>query len=542
MKQIVKMLPFGQTFWAILFLLVQTGCALCLPYITAGIVNRGVLTGDTAFIWRQGGLMIALSAASVAGALLNVYFSARVSYRLGAELRGLIYKKVLEFTKNEFDTFGASSLITRGTQDVTQVQNLIEMGLKFMILAPLYLTGGIILTYLLSPKISLIFIGAIPFLALAGFFVYRFSSPLYAKMQALQDQLNLVFREGLTGARVIRAFNKEDREYEKYQKTNTDYTKTAITAGTIMSVFGPLVAMLMGGATILIMWIGAGSAAAGAIEIGAIMGAVNYALQILIGFSLMMMVILSIPRGQISARRVNEVLNIEVSVENVPLLIDGERLAVNHLTFSYPHSDKKALEDICFEVKNGQTLAIIGSTGSGKSTLVNRIARRTGCVSFAPQKSILFFGTIRSNMHIAKPEASDEEIWRVLKIAQAAEFVQSLDDCVEKGGGNFSGGQKQRLCIARTLLKEAKAYVFDDSFSALDFKTDSEVRAAMKAQTANAVTIIVAQRAATVANADFIAVLDNGRLAGFGTHAELRARCAVYNEIIESQAYTEVAS
>ncbi|HWQ41540.1 MAG TPA: ABC transporter ATP-binding protein [Desulfosporosinus sp.] len=566
MLKIIKRLSLSSVIAAISFLLVQIVCALYLPYLTADIVNKGLITGDISYIWSQGYLMIALSVGSLLGALVNTLIFSRVSYKLGGELRSDIYRKVLSFSNYEFDKFGASSLMTRNTNDVTQVQNLVEMGLKFVILSLAMLVGGILMTALLSPVLALIYLGVVPFLAAAAFVVYRFASPLYAKMQKLLDTLNRFFREGLTGAKVIRAFNNEDKEYEKYRASNREYTRAAITAGTIMSVFVPLITLLISLSTLLIVWIGGTSVAAGTVQIGSIMSAISYAVQILMGFGMMTQVILSIPRGQISAARINEVLDMPLSVKDPQLPSEPEKgtFCFEQVDFRYPGAVRKTLENINLKVEEGQTLAIIGSTGEGKSSLVNLIARlydvEKGCVkiggidvrelsqtklhglvSLAPQKSTLFMGTIRENMLLSKPNASDEDIWAALEMASAMEFVTSLDKDVEKSGGNFSGGQKQRLCIARTLLKDAKLYIFDDSFSALDFKTDTLVRAAMKEKLKCAITVIVAQRVSTVMNADLIAVLDHGKLAGLGTHEQLRASNPIYQQIIDSQFYKEVA-
>ncbi len=572
MLKIIKRLPPAQTLAAIAFLLVQIGCSLYQPYVTAHIINNGVVKGDTAYIWSQGTLMIGLSVLSLFGAIFNTLLFSRISYKLGEELRSDVYRKALKFARNEFDKFGASSLITRNTNDVTQVQTLIEMGLKFLILAPIQMVGGILMTVLLSPSLALIFVCMIPFLAIAYFIINRFASPLYAKMQQLLDKLNLYFKEGLTGVKVIRAFDKEEQEYNKYLEVNREYTRASITAGTIMSFFIPVLTMLISLTTLLIVWVGGHGIAKGTIEVGAIIGAINYGAQILMAFAMLTQVILAVPRGQTSAKRINEVLDMPLSIEDGKnaheTVTDEKFLTFENVDFRYFGAEKKTLSDISFTVYGGQTLALIGSTGDGKTSLVNLILRlydiESGqvrlCgadvreipqktlhdkVSFAPQTSTLFFGTIRSNMQIGKPDATDDEIWAALDLAQATEFVKmldkGLDSMVEKAGGNFSGGQKQRLCIARALLKNADVYIFDDSFSALDFKTDAAVRSAMREKVKDAITVIVAQRISTVQGADLIAVLDNGVLAGLGTHDELKESNPVYRQIVDSQTYKEVA-
>jgi len=571
MLRIIKRLPPGKTALSITFLLMQISCALYLPYLMANIVNNGIVAGDIAYIWRQGALMIALTIFSLIGQVLNTYISAKIAYKLGMDFRSDIYRKALSFSKSEYDKFGTSSLITRNTNDVTQVQNLIEMGLKFFILSPLYLIGGIGMTFLLSPKLALIFVAVVPFLTIATIIIYKIANPLYGKMQKLQDKLNLYFREGLTGVKVIRAFGKEDDEYQKYRVANQDYTRTSITAATIMAVFVPIITLLISIATLIITWIGAGSVAAGTMEIGTIMGAISYSVQILTGFGILTSVILAIPRGQISVGRIHEVLDTPLSIqdEKTPVLPGNGSLQFEHVDFRYPGAAKRTLEDINFTVQKGQCLAIIGSTGDGKTSLVNLIARlydvENGCVkiggtdirqisqpelhelvSLTPQKSTLFMGTIRENMLMGKPDATDGEIWAALDMACATEFVKGLpsglDSIIDKSGGNFSGGQKQRLCIARTLIKNADIYIFDDSFSALDFKTDAAVRSNMKTKRSGAITVIVAQRISTIMGADLIAVLENGRLAGLGTHDGLKATNRVYGEIVDSQTYKEVVA
>lgn len=571
MLKIVKRLPVVLSLIAIAFLIIQIVCALWLPLVTADIVNIGVKNSDVKFIWSKGGVMIVLAAASMVGGICNTYLFSKISYRLGGELRGDLYRQVLRFSKHEFDKFGTSSLLTRNTNDVTQVQTLVEGGLKSLIHAPALLIGGIIMTYLLSPTLALIFLCTVPFLGVSYFVIYRFASPLYEKMQRLLDNLNRIFREGLTGVKVIRAFGKESREYEKYQAVNREYTKSYIRAGTIMSLSVPLVTMLISLAAVVIVWVGGQGVSSGTMEIGSIMGAISYSLQILMGFEMLTNVILNIPRGQISAKRINEVLDMPISINDpssAKKATSGALIFAN-VDFRYQGAERKTLENISFTVTKGQTLAVIGSTGAGKSSLVNLIPRlydvekgqvKIGSndireldqktlhalISLAPQKSTLFCGTIRSNLLTGKPDGTDEELWAALEMAQATEFVltlpNGLDSTVEKGGGNFSGGQKQRLCIARALLKNAAIYIFDDSFSALDFKTDGEVRRAMRGKLQDAVTIIVAQRVGTIMDADRIGVLDNGKLAGLGTHEQLKLSCPVYQEIINSQFYQEEAA
>lgn len=566
MFSILKRLPPALVIAAIACLLVQIGGSLYLPYVTADIINKGVMTGNVSYIWSKGISMMVISVASLLGALGNVLIFSQVSYKLGGELRSAMVRKVLSFSKYEFDQFGASTLMTRNTNDVMQVQNVVEMGLKFILLSLSMLVGGIVMTALLSPKLAFIYLAAVPFLAAAAFVVYRFASPLYARMQQRLDTLSMFFREGLIGVKVIRAFSREDKEYEKYERTNEEYTKTAIRAGTVMSLFFPLIILLINLSTVVVVWIGGRNVAAGTMEIGSIIGAISYAVQIVMGFGMIANVILAISRSQISADRINEVLNMPLSINDPTSSSEPDKgaLCFEQVDFRYPGAEKKTLENISLTVQEGQTLAIIGSTGDGKSSMVNLIGRlydaEKGCitiggtdirtlsqtklhevVSMTAQKAILFMGTVRENMLLGKQDAADAEIWAALTMASAAEFVTSLDQVVEKSGGNFSGGQKQRLCIARTLLKDAQIYIFDDSFSALDFKTDVQIRTAMKTKLKAVITVIVAQRISTVINADVIAVLDKGKIAGLGTHQELCRSNSVYQEIMASQYYKGVA-
>lgn len=562
MLKIIKRLSPLPVIAAIAFLLIQVVCDLYIPTLTADMVNNGIVKGDISFIWQLGIVMILISLCGFAAALLNTNFSARISYKLGLVLRKDIYRKASQFSNDEFDKIGTSSLITRNTNDVTQVQNLIEMFLKFLILAPLYLIGGVVMAYRLSPSLSTVFIIIVPIVALAAIGISVYANSLYAKMQKTIDRLNLIFREGLNGVKVIRAFGKEKLEYERYEQDNDEYTKTSIRVNAVVGLLMPIMSLVMSLATIAITWIGGKSIDSGSMEIGTMMGVIAYSAQIMTGFMLITNVISSIPRGVTSAKRINEVLDMPLTIcdaKNAKQTLNNEAsLVFESVTYAYQGAEKNAVQDISFVIHKGQTLAIIGSTGSGKSTIVNLIPRLYDVsggkiflnntdtqeitqntlhdrVSLIPQKSALFFGTVRENMQLGKPTATDDEIWEALKIANAAEFVRSLDDIIEKGGGNFSGGQKQRLCIARAVIKKADVYVFDDSFSALDFKTDGEIRAALKGKLTNAVTVIVAQRISTIMNADKILVLGEGKIAGIGTHDELKQSSEVYKEIIASQ-------
>ncbi|GGD00788.1 ABC transporter ATP-binding protein [Enterococcus wangshanyuanii] len=572
MKKIIKRLPLMATAMAILFLLVQTFSDLYLPTLTAELINQGVVPNDQAVIWQKGLSMLGFAVISFGGALINIYISAKISYRLGGELREALFKKITSFSQKEVDRFGSSSLITRNTNDVTQVQNLVEMGLKFLILAPFYLVGGIYFAYRLSPSLTLIFVSVTPIILLVCWLIFHYTNPLFDKMQRKIDRLNLIFKEGLTGIKVIHAFNKEEVEYQRYQKENESYTKLAIRSNTIFSFLMPFMTLMMSLATIAITWLGAGFIDTGQMEIGTMMGVVSYAAQILMGVAILTMVISSIPRGQISAKRINEVLDTKNVIQDGttelaenPSMID--RITLDQVSFSYDGAEQEALAKINLSVKSGETLAIIGSTGSGKTTLVNLLDRlydpSQGTIRFneqiltqlsqedwheqvslVPQVNQLFFGTIRENLLVGNQAATDAELWKALDLAQASEFVQiqgGLDGAVEKNGGNFSGGQKQRLCLARAFIKQAALYIFDDSFSALDFKTDAMIQKNMKKDLNHAIKVVVAQRITTVKEATKILVLNEGRAVGLGTHEELAKTNPVYQEIILSQEEKEAA-
>jgi ATP-binding cassette subfamily B protein len=565
MIKLIRKMSTPLSLLAITFLLVQIACDLYIPTLMARIVNNGIVTGDTGYVWSQGGIMLILAVVGVFAALANVFVSARITNRLASDLRVEIFVKALKMDKLGFDKIGTSSMITRNSNDVKQVQTLAKTFLQYLIQVPAYLFGGIFLAYRLSPSLSMMFIYALPLLVIISVGISLYANPFYAKAQKKVDKLNQIYKEGLDGVRVIRAFNKEQTEYDKYEKTNYEYMKTSIRVNTIMSLMTPFVTLLINVAVLFITGLGARGVTDGSVEIGAMMGIISYGTQIITGFMMGATIISMIPRGTVSANRINEVLDMPVTVKDAvgPAGdVSGTILELANVGFKYKGAEKNALDDISLKVSEGQTLAVVGSTGASKSTLVSLMMRfydadtgsitlgdtdikRIGLselhnrISYVPQKSLLFFGTIRDNMLFAKADATDEEIWKALETANADEFVRTLekglDSPVEKGGGNFSGGQKQRLCIARAILKPADVYIFDDSFSALDFKTDSEIRKKLKTHLAQPIKIIVAQRISTVMDADGIAVLDAGKLVDYGTHDQLKESSKIYSEIIESQ-------
>lgn len=567
MLKLAKRMSFWAVAGAVVFMIIQVISDLYLPTLTADIINNGVAKGDTDYIWSVGFKMLGFSLISIAAATGNVFLAARQSQKLGKVLRSEIYTKVTNFSNDEIDEIGTASLITRTTNDVIQIQNVVMMFLRMMIMAPIMLIGASFLAYSKDGQLTQIFLYVLPILAIFIGVVMYFAVPLFKAIQKKTDKLNLVFREGLTGIRVIRAFNRSKSETERFAEANKDFMDTSIKVNTIMSLMLPVMTFIMSGTNIAIIWFGGQYIGNGTLEVGNLLAFMTYAMQILMSFMMLSMVFIFIPRGQASAVRINEVLDMDSKIKDPknPAKLPAEKqgtLDFNHVDFRYTGAENLALKDIDFHGKNGQTIAIIGGTGSGKSTLSNLLGRfydvengsieingvdirqmkqhdLRDAVGYVPQKAVLFTGTIRENLKYGNPDATDEELWHALEIAQSKNFVaampEGLDSYVEQGGGNFSGGQKQRLCIARALVKKADIYVFDDSFSALDFKTDAALRKALKPETRESVVVLVAQRISTVIDADIILVLDEGQLVGQGTHEELKATNETYQEIINSQ-------
>ncbi|KRL80424.1 ABC transporter ATP-binding protein [Secundilactobacillus paracollinoides] len=550
---------------AVLFMIVQVFANLNLPNLTSDIVNNGVAKGDISYIWKIGVQMVGYSLLSIAAAICNVFLAARTSQKLGQNLRTDIYSKVIHFTNDEYDQIETSSLITRTTNDVVQIQNVAMMMLRMMIMAPIMLIGASFLAYSKDHQLTMIFLVSIPLLAIFMGIMLRFAVPMFQAMQTKTDRINRVFREGLTGVRVIRAFRQDQFEQDRFEDANVEYTKNAINVNTIMALALPVMTLIMSGTNVAIIWFGAKLIGGQAMQVGNLIAFMTYATQILMSFMMLSMVLIFIPRAQASAKRIQAVFNLKstMTVPDTPAELDDKSadhsLAFNHVTYRYRNAEQPALTDIDFSATSGQTVAIIGGTGSGKTTLINLIPRfydvekgdieldgtniskldttqLRNAVSLVPQKATLFTGSLRDNMKYGKPDATDDEIWHALDIAQARDFVEEDPDGLDMYGGNFSGGQRQRLAIARALVKQSSVYVFDDSFSALDFKTDADLRAALRADKhiQQSITVIVAQRIATVADADLILVMDNGKLVGKGTHDELRKTNTVYQEIIHN--------
>ncbi|SFH70337.1 ABC transporter ATP-binding protein [Pisciglobus halotolerans] len=567
MLKLAKRMNKGMIGLAVLFMIIRTVGELYLPTLTADIIDNGVANGDIPYILKMGMYMIIVSLISIGGAVANVYVAAKESQGTGKEIRNEIYRKVSYFSRDEMDDIGTASLMTRTTNDVVQVQLIFMMMLRMVIMSPIMIIGAGYLAYQREPRMASVFLGTVPLLALLIGIIMYFAVPIFKSLQRKTDRLNLVFREGLTGVRVIRAFRKGQHEIERFDEANKDFAETAIKGQTIMAFLMPSLTLAFSLTNIFIVWIGARLISFDEMGAGNLVTFLTYAGQILMSVMMLSMVIMYYPRAQVSAARINEVLDKTSSVKDPARSqsLDKDKpasLAFEHVDFRYTGAEKLALKDIDFYAKEGQTLAIIGGTGVGKSTIANLIPRfydvETGSIKingtdirditqhklrtllgYAPQKALLFTGTIRENMQYGKPEATDEEIWHALDIAQASDFIKAmpkqLDAHVEQGGGNFSGGQKQRLSIARALVSKAKILIFDDSFSALDFKTDAELRQALKKETKDAVVMIIAQRISTVIDADTILVLDKGTIVGKGTHEELKASNETYQEIMKSQ-------
>lgn len=551
--------------FALLF--VQAMTDLALPDYMSNIVNNGITTGDTGYILQEGGKMLLVALLGAVCTILVGFLSARLAAGTARNLRHDVFRKVERFSNAEFDRFSTASLITRTTNDIQQIQMLSVMALRFVFYAPIMGVGGVVKAVTKSPNLSWII--AVAVLVVIGLVLVLFSLsvPKFKLVQKLVDRLNLVTRESLTGMMVIRAFNTQKREEERFDEVNRDLTKTNLFVNRLMVFMMPVMMFVMNAVQITIIWIGAGQVDAGAIQVGDMMAFMQYAMQIIMSFLMISVMFIMLPRASVSAERINEVLDTEPVIQDkdAPKHFPSDFKGVvefHNVTFTYPGASEPVLNDINFVAKPGETTAFIGSTGSGKSTLVNLIDRfydvSAGHISidgvdirdvtqhelhekigFVPQKGVLFSGTIASNLRYGKEDAAEEELVAASRIAQAAEFIDEkenrYDSDIAQGGGNVSGGQKQRLSIARALVKQAPIYIFDDSFSALDFKTDAALRRALKQETGESTVLIVAQRISTIMGAEQIIVLDEGRIVGKGTHRELLQNCAVYREIAQSQ-------
>ena len=550
----------------VILVFLQVISDLYLPTVMSDIINGGIMKADVGYITRQGIFMLIISGLGAACAVAASFLSAKVSLGLGRGLRNSIFERVESFSMSEFDKFGSSTLVTRTTNDIVQIQSVTVMLLMMVLRAPIMCVGGVMLAYSKDQKLTLLLLAALPFVAVIIALVAKFVVPLFRQVQKKIDRVNLVLSENLKGIRVIRAFNREEHEKKRFDAANSDLTNTYIKVNRILALLTPLMMILMNVLMLGILWFGSIRIDAGDMDLGALVAFLQYAMQIMFSLIIMTMMFIMIPRAQAAADRVNEVLETEPTVHDLtetPTESSGRgNVEFDHVTFRYLGAEEPALRDISFHARPGETTAIIGGTGSGKSTLVNLIPRfydvekghvlidgvdvrempqeqLRAKIGFVPQKAVLFTGSIADNLRYGRADADESEISHAAEVAQADGFIsetaEGFETVLSEGGLNLSGGQKQRLAIARAIVRKPEIYVFDDSFSALDFKTDAKLRAALQKETGDATVIIVAQRVGSVMNADRIIVLDDGAVAGIGTHRELLDTCEVYREIVSSQ-------
>ncbi|MEH7110205.1 ABC transporter ATP-binding protein, partial [Bacillus sp. JJ1764] len=560
--------PFQMPIILVLILvLAQSLSELYLPTLMADIVDKGVVTGDTHYIWKIGGIMLLVAAGGMICSIIASFYSSKAASGFGKLLRSKLFSHASNFSLHEFDQLGTASLITRTTNDITQVQQVLIMMLRMMAMAPMMCIGGIIMALSKDAKLTLVLAVSIPVLIITIVIVARMGIPLFKAMQVKLDKLNRVLRENLTGIRVIRSFNRVNHEKKRFDAANWDLTQTAIKVNKLMAIMMPIMMIVLNLTTVAIIWFGGIRIDNGHMEVGDMMAFIQYAMQIMFSFVMLSMMFVMIPRASVSAVRINEVFETIADIRdpNAPSPVTGQKegyVEFQNVTFSYPGAEMPAISNIFFTMNPGEVTAIIGGTGSGKSTLINLIPRfydvdsgkvlidgvdvremsqesLRSKIGFVPQQAVLFTGTITENIRYGKENATDADVEHAAKIAQATEFISNMPEgfntLIAQGGTNVSGGQKQRLSIARALVRKPEIYIFDDSFSALDFKTDAKLRAALKDETSLATTLIVAQRVSTIMDADQIIVLDNGEVAGIGKHKELMETCGVYREIVMSQ-------
>ena len=559
--------PFKWSVSAVLTLLLGQSLAdLYLPTLLADIVDIGIVKGDIQYILRVGGLMLFFAAGSAVCMIAGSFLSSRIATGLGRNLRSKVFSRVESYSLHEFDKVGTASLITRTTNDITQIQQVLIIMMRMMVSAPIMCIGGIIMAVSKDAVLSLVFVAVLPVLAGVLLIILSKGIPLFKAMQVKVDNLNRVLRESLTGIRVVRAFNRQEHERKRFVEANSDLTGTAIRVNKLMAALMPVMMLLMNFSIIAIVWFGGIRIDNGDMQVGAMMAFIQYAMQIMFSLIMISFMFIMIPRAEASAVRINEVLDIipEINDPEKVKQAGGKRgfVEFKNVTFSYPGAEQPVISNISFQAGPGEVTAIIGGTGSGKSTLMNLIPRfydidsgsllvdgvdvremsqesLRAKIGFVPQRAALFTGTVADNIRYGKEDATAEEVRRAAETAQATEFITGMKDgfnsVIAQGGVNVSGGQKQRLAIARALVKRPEIYVFDDTFSALDFKTDARLRTALKKETADATVLIVAQRVSTVMDADRIIVMDEGKIAGTGGHRELLNTCAVYREIVSSQ-------
>ncbi|MDV7355418.1 ABC transporter ATP-binding protein [Rhodococcus oxybenzonivorans] len=550
----------------VLFQLVATAAALYLPSLNADLIDNGVTKGDTGYILWTGGVMLLVTVVQIVCSIGSVYFGARAAMGFGRDVRRAVMHQVGSFSSREFGRFGAPSLITRNTNDVQQVQMLVVMSCTILVMAPIMCIGGIAMSIREDVGLAWILAVTVPVLGLSMGFVISRMVPAFREMQTRIDGVNRVLREQITGIRVVRAFVRERSEIERFETANEQLTQTALRVGRLTAIMFPLVMVIANITSVAVIWFGGHEIDSGSMQIGSLTAMLSYIMQILMSVMMASFIAMMAPRATVCAERIGEVLATESTVvppaEPVTRIEHPGAVELRDAQFKFPGADEPVLRDISFRAEPGKTTAIIGGTGSGKTTLLSLIPRlidatagtvtvsdidvrrldldvlRAG-IGLVPQRPYLFSGTVATNLRYGKPDASDEELWHALEIAQAADFVRAmpegLDTPIAQGGITVSGGQRQRLAIARALVRRPSIYLFDDSFSALDLTTDARLRAALEPETADACVILVAQRVSTIVEADQIVVLEDGAIVGIGTHDHLLDTCPCYVEIVESQ-------
>ena len=546
-------------------LLVQALANLYLPELNADIINNGVAKGDTDYILRTGAVMLGATIVLGIVSVIAVYWAARVSMSFGRDVRGAIFRSVESFSQVEVNHFGAASLITRNTNDVQQVQMVVLMGLTVMVTAPIMMVGGVIMALRQDVPLTSLLLVIVPIMGVIIGVLVRRAVPLFQAMQLKIDRINQVMRETLAGVRVIRAFVRTDYEERRFDEANRDLFGTALSVNRLFALMMPTLMAIMNLTTVAVLWFGAARVDSGDMPIGNLTAFLQYIIQILFAVMMATFMFVIVPRAAVSSGRITEVLATEPSIHDPLEPVSpprGGRVELRDVEFRYPGAEAPVLRGISFSAGPGETTAIVGSTGSGKTTLINLLPRfydvtggsvlvdgvdvremdradLWGRIGLIPQRAFLFAGTVASNLRFGDETATDHDLWTALEIAQGRDFVaemaEGLEAPISQGGTNVSGGQRQRLAIARALVKRPEIYVFDDSFSALDFRTDARLRAALQRDLAEATVIIVAQRVGTILHADRIVVLDAGAVVGIGTHEELMAACATYREIVLSQ-------
>ena len=550
----------------VVLVLIQTIANLYLPNLNADIINNGVAKGDVPYIWRTGAVMLAITLGLGVIAIGGVYWASLTSQGLGRDLRASVFRRVQDFSAREMNRFGTASLITRNTNDVQQIQLFLQIALTMMVMAPIMAVGGVIMALREDVQLSAVLIVVIPVLAAIVAFMFVKAIPLFRSMQGKIDKINQVLREQIMGVRVIRAFIRADLEKRRFEEANYDLTSTALRVNRLFVVMFPAVLLVMNFTTVAILWFGGHLVDSGQMPIGNMTAFLQYIMQILMSLMMAIALVILVPRAEASAARLRDVVTTRPSIEEparpVEPTQDSGTVEFRNVTFGYPGGEKPVLENVAFALNPGQTTAIIGGTGGGKTTLLNLIPRffdaTKGAVmvdgvdvreqslerlwsrmGIVPQRAYLFSGTVASNLRFGKEDATDDELWHALDVAQARDFVETMPGGlaapIDQGGTNVSGGQRQRLAIARALVKRPQIYLFDDCFSALDAGTDARLRSALRADTKTATVLIVAQRVSTIMHADRIIVLDEGRVAGIGKHDELIKTCEPYREIVDSQ-------